>query len=169
MSDKDMNKTTDIENNLTDSINSSKDNISINNSANTRVYNIQNLKPFNPKYSNTLTAEEAQKRGRNGGIKSGEVRRARKTMKDTILDLIQKEVNPDDYGGDVSILGDKATLQDVIIAAMIREAANGDTKSMQLLRDTIGEQPIQKSEVKNEIITKEDLQAIDNLKKYLTS
>lgn len=150
------------------SINNSIDN-STDNSIDNKVYNIQNLKPFNPKYSNTLTTEEAQKRGRAGGIKSGEVRRARKTMKETILDLIQKEVNPDDYGGDVAILGNKATLQEIILASMVREAANGDTKAMQLLRDTIGEQPITKQEIKQEVISKEDIKTMDNLKKYLTS
>lgn len=118
---------------------------------------------------NGLTAEERRERARKAGKKSGEVRAARKTMKDTILDLIQKEVDTANYGADPDILGNKATLQEIILASMVREAANGDTKAMQLLRDTIGEMPTLKQEVKNEIVTKEDLQTISNLKKYLTS
>lgn len=135
-----------------------------------RAYNASNLKGCNSdKYNNTLTTEEAQRRGRQGGIKSGEVRRNRKTMKDTILDLIQKEVSTKDYGGDSSILGDKATLQEIILASMIREASNGDTKAMQLLRDTIGEQPVNRQEITQEVITKDDTELMDSLKKSLIS
>ena len=124
--------------------------------------NINNLKPV-------LTKEEARERGRRGGLKSGEVRRNRKTMKDTILELIQKEVSTEKYGGDSSILGDKATLQEIILASMIREASNGDTKAMQLLRDTIGEQPVNRQEITQEVITKDDTELMDSLKKSLIS
>ena len=134
---------------------------------NKRRYNIQNLKPYN-KTDNILTSEEAKRRGRNGAKKSAEVRRARKTMKETILELMEKEVNPDNYGIDSGILGDKATMQEVIMAAMLREAANGSEKAAQLLRDTIGEAPVNRQEIKQEVITQDDLQTIDNLKRYLT-
>lgn len=147
--------------------NISSDIIPLNNSNNTTKYNVQNLKPYN-KTDRVLTSEEAKKRGRTGGIKSGEARKARKTMRDTILELIQKEVDPTEYGGDADILGDRATLQEVILAAMVREATNGDTKAMQLLRDTIGEQPVNRQEIKQEVITQDDLKTISNLKDYLT-
>ena len=114
------------------------------------------------------TKEERIELGRKGGQKSAEIRRNRQTMKDTILELIQKEVKTEKYGGDSSILGDTATLQEIILASMIREASNGDTKAMQLLRDTIGEQPVTKTENRTEIITQEDLKTINNLKDYLT-
>ena len=38
------------------------------------------------------TTEEAKKRGRNGGIRSGEVRRAKKTMRETAKALLSMEV-----------------------------------------------------------------------------
>ena len=38
------------------------------------------------------TKEEAKVRGRNGGIKSGEVRRAKKTMRETAKALMSMEV-----------------------------------------------------------------------------
>lgn len=133
-------------------------------------YNVQNLKPFNPKYSNALSSEEAQRRGRLGGIKSGEVRRERKTMKENILSMLSQEMTPEkleEMGVDTSTLNGDYTLQNAIISAMLREAINGDTKAMQLLRDTIDEAPTTRQEVKTEIVSQEDLKTIDNLKSYL--
>lgn len=130
-----------------------------------RGSNPNSIKQLDP----VRSKEIARERGRKGGLKSGEVRRNRKTMKDTILDLIQKEVSTEQYGGDSSILGDKATLQEIILASMIREASNGDTKAMQLLRDTIGEQPVNRQEITQEVITKDDTELMDSLKKSLIS
>lgn len=127
----------------------------------------------NPKYNNLdiLTAEEARRRGSNGGKKSGEVRKAKKTMRETIINMISQEVDPDklaSMGVDIDSLGGDYTYQAAIIAAMLREAVNGDTKAMALLRDTMGEQPALHTVNQTEIITKEDMKTIDNLKQYLT-
>lgn len=135
---------------------------------NTR-YNIQNLRPYN-KTDRILTKEEAKIRGRNGGIKSGEVRKARKTMRETILAMLEKEISPEklaEYGIDSKDMTDN-TYQSALIASMLREALNGSEKAMTLVRDTIGEAPALHTINQTEIITKEDLQTIDNLKQYLT-
>lgn len=162
--------------NIDNSTNNSSEDNSVNSNGNISTNNRDNMiiKSTKEKYPNlvpinALTEDERREMARRAGKKSGEARRARKTMKDTILELIQKEVDTANYGADPDILGNKATLQEIILASMVREAANGDTKAMQLLRDTIGEMPTLKQEVKNEIVTKEDLQTISNLKKYLTS
>ena len=125
----------------------------------------------NAKYKNLdiLSADEARKRGRAGGLKSGEVRKARKTMRETILEMISREVDPDklqEMGVDIESLGGDFTYQAAIIAAMLREAVNGDTKAMALLRDTMGEQPTIRQEI-TETITREDAQLMDNLTKAL--
>lgn len=125
----------------------------------------------NAKYKNLdmLTTDEARKRGRAGGLKSGEVRKARKTMRETILEMISREVDPDklqEMGVDIDSLGGDFTYQAAIIAAMLREAVNGDTKAMALLRDTMGEQPTIRQEI-TETITREDAQLMDNLTKAL--
>ena len=130
----------------------------------------KNLKPFN-KTDNVLTKEEAERRGRNGGIKSGEIRKARKTMKETILAMMAQELDPaklESMGVDTSTLNGDYTMQNAVISAMFREALNGDTKAAQLLRDTIDEAPTTRQEVRQEIISKDDLKTIDNLKQYLT-
>ena len=136
-----------------------------------RVYNIQNLKPYN-KTDRILSKDEAKRRGSIGGKKSGEVRRERKTMRETILNMLSQELSPEkleEMGVDTSTLNGDYTMQSAVIAAMLREAINGSEKAMQLLRDTIGEQPVIKSESVTEVITKEDTDLMDNLKKSLIS
>ena len=84
--------------------------------------NEQNLKPVK-------TKKEARERGRAGGIKSGEVRRAKRTLKEELILLLEK--------GDT---------QEKVSLAMIQEALNGNTKAFEVIRDTIGEKPTDKIE-----------------------
>ena len=141
------------------------------NTVKSRVYNVQNLKKYG-KDIKPLTHEEAKNRGRQGGIKSGEVRKARKTMRETMLEMLSMELSKEkleEMGIDTSVLNNDFTYQAAIISAMLREASNGDTKAMQLLRDTIGEMPVQRQEISQEIVTKDDTALMDNLKNALIS
>ena len=79
--------------------------------------NTQNLK--------RLTSEEAREYGRKGGIASGKARAIRKTFKEAINDNL-----------------DDKTLADMI-KAMIKETKKGNTRAFELLRDTVGEKPIE--------------------------
>lgn len=172
------NNTTTIEDNAKiNALNNSGDNMDTINSnsssdikpiQNTR-YNIQNLRPYN-KTDNVLSSEEAKRRGRNGAKKSAEVRKARKTMRDTIIDMLSQPLTSEmieKYGLENVKPGD--TMQEGILAAAFATAMSGDIKAAQYLRDTAGEQPTIKQDIRNEIVTKEDLQTIDNVKKLLTS
>ena len=82
--------------------------------------NEQNLKPVKSK-------KEARERGRKGGLASGEARRKRKTLKEELL----------------LMLSDGETQQSVTLA-LIEKAMSGDTKAFEVIRDTIGERPIDK-------------------------
>lgn len=79
--------------------------------------NEQNLKPVRSK-------EEARARGKIGGIKSGETRRKRKTLREELLALLATE----DYNNRISL-------------SMIKEALKGNTKAFEVIRDTVGEKP----------------------------
>lgn len=70
------------------------------------------------------TSEEARKNGKKGGIKSGEVRRARKTLKQELLLLLSSN-----------------DTQNKVSLALIKKALEGDTKAFEVIRDTIGEKP----------------------------
>ena len=82
--------------------------------------NEQNLKPVSSK-------KEARERGRKGGLASVEARRKRKTLKEELL----------------LILSEGETQQSVTLA-LIEKAMSGDTKAFEVIRDTIGEKPIDK-------------------------
>lgn len=83
----------------------------------------ENLKPVR-------TKEEARERGRNGGIASGKARREQKLIRDRILERMGE------------------TDWDTMIDNLI-ERASSDTKSFEVLRDTIGQKPTDKVEVAN--------------------
>lgn len=74
--------------------------------------------------------EEAKIRGRNGGIKSGIARRARKTLKEELLLLLSS-----------------GNTQEKISLAIIQEALNGNVKAFESIRDTIGEKPRDNQEI----------------------
>lgn len=95
------------------------------------MYKREELMPKSDGYKNLIptnkrSKDEARKLGQKGGKKSGEVRRMRKTLKEQLL-LLLKE-------GDI---------QENLCLALIEKALNGDTKAFQIIRDTIGEKPIE--------------------------
>lgn len=80
------------------------------------------------------TTEEQREIARKGGIASGKARKERKTMKEELLLLLSQ--------GDT---------QEKISLALLQEALNGNVKAYETIRDTVGEKPIDKQEVKQEI------------------
>ena len=95
--------------------------------------NEQNLKPVTSK-------KEARERGRKGGLASGEARRKRKTLKEELLLMLSD--------GDI---------QEKISLALINEAINGNnagsvTKAFEVIRDTIGERPVEKVQATQTVV-----------------
>jgi hypothetical protein len=84
--------------------------------------NNENLKPFQ-------STEEARERGRKGGIASGIARRERKTLREELLLLLQKNES-----------------QERISLALLQKALDGDIKAYEVIRDTIGEKPVEKTQ-----------------------
>ena len=94
--------------------------------------NEQNLKPIR---KGELTKEEAKKRGSNGGKKSAQARAEKKLIKDRILERMN------------------ATDWEEYIDGIIKRAKENKADA-EFLRDTIGEKPAEKHEVKlNEDVT----------------
>lgn len=82
-----------------------------------------------------MTKAELSELGRIGGLKSVEVRRKRKSLKEQLLMVLSDE-----------------GIQIELIEALINKARSGDTKAFEVLRDTAGEKPSDKIEA--EIINK---------------
>lgn len=104
------------------------------------------------------TTEEAKKRGRNGGKKSGEARRKKRELRESLEILLQLPLKPGevtelDNLSDVSkeaLKQANLSSQDLITIAMIREATKGNVRAYETIRDQLGQKPIEKTEVKIE-------------------
>lgn len=83
------------------------------------------------------TSGEAREYGRKGGKASAAKRAERKTFREGLLLLLSEPLK--DKSGNVT----DNTTQDAIIAALVKRAANGDTRAFEMIRDTIGEKPVQ--------------------------
>ena len=99
------------------------------------------------------TTKEARKRGANGGKKSGEVRRQKKTMKEMLDYLLQQDIT--------NKQGETKNTLEVMMTAQINEAIKGNTKAAQFVRDTIGEMPTQKVELDSSEVVKQGLNKIN--------
>lgn len=92
--------------------------------------NESNLKPFA-----TLTEEEQRRIRSKGGKKSGEVRAAKKTMREMLDYLLEKKIKTNK--------GDMTTME-AIMVSMIAKASKGDVRATEFIRDTIGQKPMEK-------------------------
>ena len=96
--------------------------------------NKQNLHPIRSK-------DEARERGRMGGKASGEARRERKALRDNLLLLLASPMK--DADGKPT----GKTVQEEILFALVQRAMTGDPRAFELIRDTIGEKPVQEISV----------------------
>lgn len=89
--------------------------------------NEQNLIP----QAHVLSVEEQSK----GGKASGEARRARRTLKEELLLLLSE--------GDT---------QKSVSVALLQKAMDGDVKAFEVLRDTIGERPVDRVQATQTVV-----------------
>ena len=87
--------------------------------------NEENLKKG--KATQFKSGEEAARNGKKGGEASAKARAERKTLKEELLLLLSE--------GDT---------QKKVSAALIKKAKSGNVKAFEVLRDTIGEKPMEK-------------------------
>jgi len=97
--------------------------------------NEENLIPFGER-----TEKEQREIQVKGGIASGEARRAKKTMKEMLDYLLEKEIEN-------KATGEKVTCREAMLSAMVKKAIKGDIRACQFVRDTSGETPVTKTEL----------------------
>lgn len=117
--------------------------------------NEQNLIP-----NTTLSKEEAEKLGRAGGIASGKARREKRLIKDNIellLSLPIKNAKTKDQLKALGIDDNEMNNQMALVIAMYQKAIKGDVQAFNTLRDTIGQRPIEKTEVSQIPIINDDV------------
>ena len=97
--------------------------------------------------------EEVREIARRGGIKSGEARRRKKTMRETLellltMPLKQGERADIEKGDNLKEFAkENVTVEQAMLIAQIQKALKGDTQAFEMIRDLIGEKPVDKKEV----------------------
>lgn len=81
--------------------------------------------------------EEQRELARKAGKKSGEVRAARKTLREELLELLMVEIKDKNTGKTMQT-------QAALSAALIKKSLSGDTRAFEIIRDTIGEKPVER-------------------------
>lgn len=85
------------------------------------------------------TSDELREMTRNGGIKSGEARRAKRDIRKALEALLEKDYR--DKSGNV-MSGTEA-----IALKQMEKAMKGDSRAFEIIRDTIGQKPIERVQV----------------------
>jgi hypothetical protein len=111
-----------------------------------------NEENLNPIKKGDLTKEEAKRRGSNGGKKSGESRRIKKTFRELFEGLLSEKCCDSEIKSKMEELfpdldSDSITNKLCIFTGLFYKAARGDVAAFKELRDTIGEKPVDESKV----------------------
>lgn len=106
-----------------------------------------------------LTSEKAREIGRKGGIASGKKKRAVKTFKMALKELLQEE-EKDKKGNSTG-----KTYQDLVNIGLIKGAMKGNAINYKTILETIGEIEAEKTEVsvptiKLEIVDNSNLESV---------
>ena len=93
--------------------------------------NPQNLTPFNK-----MDAEKKKAIQSKGGTVSAIKYRERKAFKEALIEALKTAID------------DKTTYQDIGVESLMVKFMAGDLKAFEIVRDTVGEKPTDKQEVK---------------------
>lgn len=102
----------------------------------------ENLRPCEYK----LSQEEAKK----GGIKSGQVRKQKKTVAEYLKKWADIEVSGEKNKKELEALGlsEEATNRTLLVVPLIQKAIKGDTKALQMALELLGEDKKKELEIK---------------------
>lgn len=113
-----------------------------------------------------LTAEEARAKGKAGGIKSGQVRKEKKTLRETMKLLLKEQFKFNNPVTDEFTSGDGYAMW---CAQVTAGALKGDRKCLEYLRDIIGENPSTKVVgAEEEPLRKVEIEFVDKSKRSKT-
>ena len=102
-----------------------------------------------------MTPERRAECGRKGGIAKREATRRRKEMRETLDILLNmpmkkgKVYTADDIKCFADLKGKNITIDQAVMVCLIQKALKGDLNAIAMVRDTVGEKPSDKVEVKD--------------------
>lgn len=97
--------------------------------------------------SDEITPEQRREWGRKGGIASGESKRNKKAMKETLEILLGMPLNKkkvydvDEIQSFANLKGKNIDVQTAILVKQVQRALAGDLPSAEFVRDTSGQKP----------------------------
>lgn len=107
--------------------------------------NNENLQKF--------TKENAKEYGKRGGLKSGEVRAERRTLKEQIKMLLEMPITDETKIDKLAQMGfneSEMNNQAYLICALFEKAVSGDAKAMSLILSTIKKEDEEKANILND-------------------
>ena len=105
--------------------------------------------------TNKRSKEEAKRLGKKGGIASGKARREKKTLRQCLEILLEKTLK-DKKGIEMS--GAEA-----VSLKVFEKALKGDIRAFEVLRDTAGQKPVEKVQMKTDINIAESAERLSNI------
>lgn len=93
--------------------------------------NKENLNPIQ-------SESQARELGRKGGIASGKARRAKKELKECLTELLEREYSGSD--------GRTMSGAELVSVKLFMKARDGDIRAFEVLRDTVGQKPVERVE-----------------------
>lgn len=88
-----------------------------------------------------FTPEERAANSRKGGVKSGEARRRKRTIRETLQAMLDCQIPDEEKQAALKALGFDGTFRDAMSMAMLDRAAKGDVEAGRFVRDSVGEKP----------------------------
>lgn len=110
-----------------------------------------NLMPIE-KVNASRTREQHSKDSKKAGKKSGQVRRQRKQLKDLFLSMLSTPIPQDELKEKITSMGldgEEKNYNTLLGMTTLNEALKGNMRAVELIRDTIGEKPVENIELKD--------------------
>lgn len=105
------------------------------------------------------TPEERRANASKAGKASGEARRRKANLRQTMNAILTSEVDIPEWTPVLEALGLDHTLETVISAAMVREAMNGNVKAYMAIKDVLGQTSKSETDLEEQEIRMEQLKA----------
>ena len=96
-----------------------------------------------------MTPEQRRENGRKGGIASGEAKRKKKAIKETLDVLLSmpmksgKNADIESIKNFAALKGKNINVQEAMVISMLQRAMKGDVKAAEWIRDTAGQKPVE--------------------------
>ena len=102
-----------------------------------------------------MTPEQRAEYGRKGAEKANETKRKRKEMRETLDILLNmplkkgKIYSAEEIKSFADLKGKNITIDQAMMITLVQKALKGDLNAITMVRDTVGEKPTEKMEIKD--------------------